>query len=178
MGNSPGLIKRLDATGVPLVLARLGVGGMFAYLAVMKLLDDPFEFLKQIHAYGILPAQPPLFVNLTAAVLPWLELTCAAGLLLGVGVRGAALLFNGMLVFFTPTLLIRAIGIYTDPSSGVGTFCAVRFDCGCGTGEVYICNKLAENLALQLGALIALFSSSRLFCLSAMFTRRRSVKAK
>lgn len=176
MGKSPGLVKRLDATGVPLLLARLGVGGMFAYLAVMKLLDDPFEFLKQIHAYGVLPAEPPVLVNVIAAVLPWIELTCAAGLLLGVGVRGAALAINGMLLFFTPTLLIRAIDIYTDPSSGVASFCAVRFDCGCGTGEVYICNKLAENLGLQLGALIALFSASRLLCLSAVFTRRRGVK--
>jgi hypothetical protein len=27
-------------------------------------------------------------------------------------------------------------------------YCAVKFDCGCGLGEVWICSKLAENCAL------------------------------
>jgi hypothetical protein len=27
-------------------------------------------------------------------------------------------------------------------------FCLVKFDCGCGAGEVFICNKLLENCLL------------------------------
>jgi uncharacterized membrane protein YphA (DoxX/SURF4 family) len=170
VSHQRGLIRRLDATGVPLLLARLLVGGMFAYLAVMKL-RDPMNFLKQVHLYGILPTEPSLYLNLTAAVLPWLELLCGVALLLGVCVRGAALTVNGMLLFFTPVLFLRAWGIYQGGT--VGSFCAVKFDCGCGSGEVFICPKLAENVVLQIGALVALFSASRRFCLSALFTRRQ-----
>jgi len=50
-------------------------------------------------------------------------------------------------------------------------YCDVRFDCGCGTGEVYICRKLAENAALTLLALLASLSRSRRFCLSAWLSR-------
>jgi uncharacterized membrane protein YphA (DoxX/SURF4 family) len=169
VSNPNGLIRRLDATGVPLLAARLFVGGMFAYLAVMKL-RDPMNFLKQIHLYGILPTEPALYLNLTATILPWLELLCAAALLLGVFVRGAALTINGMLLFFTPMLFLRAWGIYQGGAAG--PFCAIKFDCGCGTGEVFICSKLAENILLQIGALVALFSRSRRLCLSALCTRR------
>ncbi len=173
MHSSPGLICRIDATGIPLLLARLGVGGMFAYLAYMKL-RDPINFLKLTHEYGILPPDQPLFLNLTAVALPWLEMVCAVALLLGAGRRGAGLLVTGMLLFFTPLLILRAHGLYTATGSAFATFCAVKFDCGCGTGEVLICPKLAENLALLAGALIALFSTSRRFCLENLFTRRRA----
>ena len=33
-------------------------------------------------------------------------------------------------------------------------FCAIRFDCGCGTGEVVICPKLVENTLLTLAGAI------------------------
>jgi uncharacterized membrane protein YphA (DoxX/SURF4 family) len=171
--DSPSLIRRLDATGIPLLLARLGVGGMFAYLAYMKL-RDPINFLKLTHEYGLLPPGQPIFLNLTAVALPWLEMVCAVALLLGVGRRGAALLITGMLLFFTPMLFLRAWNLHTAVGSAFPTFCAVKFDCGCGTGEVFICPKLAENVALLIGALIALFSASRRFCLANLFTRRRA----
>ncbi len=170
MAHLTKLIRRLDATGVPVLLARLGVGGMFAYLALMKLLD-PVEFLKQIHAYRILPTNPPQLLNLTAVALPWLELVCALALIAGVARRGAALVITGMLLFFTPMLFLRAWGMYRDVANPVASFCGIRFDCGCGTGEVYICWKLAENLALQAGALIALFSASSRFSLGALLAR-------
>lgn len=178
MGRSAGIISRLDDTGVPLLLARLGVGGMFAYLAVLKLCSDPFNFLKLIREYGFLPAQPPIYLNATAAVLPWLELVCAAALLLGVFVRGSALVVNGMLLFFTPVLLVRALSLFHHPAPGVvyHTLCDVKFDCGCGTGVVFICNKLVENIALQIGALIALFSASPRWRLAGLFARRQRPK--
>jgi len=171
--NSTGWIRRLDATGIPLLLARLGVGGMFAYLAYMKL-RDPINFLKLTHEYGVVPPDQPIVLNLIAVGLPWLELVCAAALLLGVGRRGAALLVTGMLLFFTPMLFLRAWGLHTAVGSAFATFCAVKFDCGCGTGEVFICPKLVENVALLSGALIALFSRSQRFCLANLFTRRRA----
>ena len=171
--TQPNWIRTVDATGIPLLLARLGVGGMFAYLAYMKL-RDPINFLKVTHVYGVVPPDQPLLLNLIAVALPWLEMACAAALVLGVARRGAALLVTGMLLFFTPMLAIHAWHLQTAPGSAFATFCAVNFDCGCGTGPQFICRKLAENIALLLGALIALFSTSRRFCLGSLLTRRRA----
>ncbi len=171
--NQPSLIRRIDTTGIPLLLARLGVGGMFAYLAYMKL-RDPINFLKLTHGYGVVPPDQPLILNLIAVALPWLEMVCAAALILGVARRGAALLITGMLLFFTPMLAIHAWQLHTAAGSAFATFCAVKFDCGCGTGEVFICPKLVENIALLIGALIALFSTSQRFCLANLLTRRQT----
>jgi hypothetical protein len=44
-------------------------------------------------------------------------------------------------------------------------FCSIKFDCGCGSGEQYICRKLPENLGLILLSLFALFSKTDRFCL-------------
>ncbi len=157
--------------GPTLVLAaRLFVGAMFAYLAIMKLLD-PFEFLKQLRLYEMFPEHPPYLINVIAVVVPWLEMLCALGLLLGVLRKGAAVLITGMLLFFAPILLIRAWGLYTAPGADFASFCDVRFDCGCGTGEVYICSKMVENTLLLIGAVIVLFSRSRWLCLDAVFDR-------
>jgi hypothetical protein len=62
-----------------------------------------------------------------------------------------------MLLIFTFAVTLRAIAIHQN----VGTaFCAIRFDCGCGTGEVQICSKLVENIALiVLAAFVAVTSS-------------------
>jgi hypothetical protein len=43
-------------------------------------------------------------------------------------------------------------------------FCAISFDCGCGSGEVNVCGKVLENSVLWLLALLALLSRSRRFC--------------
>ncbi len=165
-----GIIRRIDDTGVPLLVARLAVGGMFAYLAFNKIVE-PIDFMKLTHAYGVLPEQAP-FLNITAIAVPWIEMVCAAALLLGVCVRGAALTTLAMLLFFTPLLLMRAWGLYGDPAAGFDSFCAVKFDCGCGTGEVFICAKMIENVLLKIGVLIALFSRSRRFCLPGLLHRR------
>ncbi|MCK4343165.1 MAG: DoxX family membrane protein [Phycisphaerae bacterium] len=169
------LIRRIDNTGVPLLLARLFVGSIFAWLAYNKLLD-PIEFLKQTREYHLVPEDPPIFLTLTAVVVPWLELLCAAALILGVYARGAAATLLAMLLFFAPLLLIRAWHLYQDPAGGFATFCAVEFDCGCGTGEVFICAKTLENTALMVGALLALLSRSKRFCLGALITRLRAEK--
>ncbi len=172
MNDRPGLLRRLDDTGIPLLLARLAVGGLFAYLAILKL-RDPIEFLKLTKQYGVLPLDPPIFLNLTVVVMPWLELLCAAALLLGVARRGAALVLAGLLLFFTPMLALHANTLLLTTGK-FASYCAVKFDCGCGTGEVFICRKLAENAVLLLATLAALFSASRRYCLASLFRRTAS----
>ncbi len=159
------------------VLARLGVGLTFAYLAVMKL-RDPIEFLKQIHLYNLAPTEPALLVNLLAVALPWLELLCAAALVVGLGRQGAALLIALMLLLFTPVILHRALTLYGAPDASYPSFCAVSFDCGCGTGVVFVCRKLAENCALFVAALYLIFARSRWLSLAALGTRSGPASAR
>ncbi len=127
------------------VLARWLVGGLMIYLGLHKALD-PVDFLKLLRQYDLV--QSPFLLNSIAATLPWFEVFCGALLLLGIAVRGTALVSLAMLVPFTALVLKRALAI--QAASAIA-FCAVKFNCGCGMGEVYICHKLAEN-----GLLIAL----------------------
>lgn len=175
MNAVAGLLRRIDGSGVPQLLARLAVGGMFAYLAYMKL-RDPLEFLKQMHLYNSFPTEPPQLINAVAVVLPWFEMLCAVALVLGLWARGAAASVAVMLLGFAPPLIIRALGLYHDPPAGApyAGFCDVSFNCGCGTGEVFICTKLAENIALLGGAILVLVSASSRFSLDGLLWRRHA----
>jgi len=124
------------------VLTRWLVGGLLVYMGLVKALH-PVEFLKLVRQYDLV--QSPFLLNSIAAVLPWFEAFCGMLLLTGIAVRGAALLVLGMLVPFTIVVLRRALAIHTSSSIA---FCAVKFDCGCGMGVVFICHKLVENCLL------------------------------
>jgi len=131
------------------VLARLAAplcGAALAWYALAKI-ADPVDFLKSIHAYGVLPEKPPLFLNLAAALLPWIELLAAAALLSGRMRRGAALASALLVLVFTLAVAFRA-------AQGVG-FLDLAYDCGCGTGVVVAWQKLAGNLVLLTGLWVA-----------------------
>jgi hypothetical protein len=103
-----------------------------------------------------------VLLNFIAATLPWFEVLCGLLLLAGIGVRGAAFVALGMLVPFSLIVLKRALAIHT--ASAIA-FCAIRFDCGCGAGEVNICFKLLENsLLVLLSALLFAVRGNR-WCL-------------
>jgi uncharacterized membrane protein YphA (DoxX/SURF4 family) len=131
----------LDYLGV---LGRWVLGGLFIYMGFVKALH-PEGFLKLVEQYQMV--QQPLVLNLIAAVLPWFEVFCGLLLLAGVAVRGSALLLIAMLVPFTLIVLRRALAI--AGAKGVA-LCAVKFDCGCGMGEVFACHKVVENSFLIL----------------------------
>jgi uncharacterized membrane protein YphA (DoxX/SURF4 family) len=134
---------RTKFAGVAGVLARWLLGGLFIYMGLNKALH-PEAFLKLVRDYNLV--QGPLLLNSIAALLPWFEVFCGTLLVLGVAVRGSALMLASMLVPFTVVVLLRALDIQSAKQIA---FCAVKFDCGCGTGEVFICSKLLEN-ALQI----------------------------
>ena len=132
MSEQPGLLRRLDQTGVPLVLGRLILGVMFlsmglAKTGVLKMaltkadltgsapvmffvdrglieLSDPVDFLKLIREYEMVPESAPILLNSLAAVLPWVEVLCGLLLIVGVAVRGSALLLVVMLMVLKPFL--------------------------------------------------------------------------
>jgi uncharacterized membrane protein YphA (DoxX/SURF4 family) len=131
----------LDYIGL---LARWVLGGFFIYLGLSKALH-PELFLKLLRQYDL--AHSSFLLNSIAAGLPWFEVFCGLLLAAGVAVRGAALLLLLMLIPFTLLVLKRALAI-----AGLQhiALCAVRFDCGCGGGDVLICRKIAENTLFML----------------------------
>lgn len=131
----------LDALTVP---ARWFLGGLFVYMGMSKALH-PAEFLNLVHQYQLTDSY--FVLNFVAAALPWFEVLCGLLVLAGVAVRGSALILLLMLVPFTIVVLRRALAIHT--LKGI-PLCAVKFDCGCGNGEVWICRKVVENCLLIL----------------------------
>ena len=122
------------------MLARWLVGMFFIYLGLNKALH-PVDFLKLVRQYELVESAPLL--NAIAIVVPWFEIFCGLLLLAGVAVRGTALMLVLMLVPFTVVVIRRALVLQAARHI---PFCAVKFDCGCGNGEIFICRKVLENL--------------------------------
>ncbi len=142
------------------VLARWWLGCFFIYMGLSKALPHPEYFLKLVRQYDMV--SNPFLLNSIGAALPWFEVYCGVLLVAGVAVRGSALTLAVMLVPFTLLVLKRALAIAAV--SGM-PFCAVKFDCGCGAGEVFICHKLVENTVLLLLAAWLLTGRGRQLCL-------------
>jgi len=145
---------RLVSLGLGLVL-----GGLFVYAGVQKHLA-PYEFAEAVQVYQLLP---PALVGLTAAVLPWLEVTSGAFLIIGILMRTEWCLAFGC----TPGARGRD-GVLTRRSSlllimlQLGLFILVllitmarglKIDCGCGlfTDRQVGAGAILED-ALLLGA--------------------------
>ena len=146
------------ATEISTVLVRWLLGAAFIYFGLNKAMH-PVEFLKLIRQYDLV--QAPLLLNSLAAILPWFEVFCGLLLLFGVAVRGTALLLIVMLVPFTIVVFRRALAIQSALSI---PFCAVKFDCGCGSGEAFICRKLLENFLFLVVSGWLLAGRGRKFC--------------
>jgi uncharacterized membrane protein YphA (DoxX/SURF4 family) len=140
------------------LLARWLLAVVFLYMGLSKAVH-PVDFLKLVREYDL--THISWLLNSIAALLPWFEVFCGLLLLAGVAVRGAALMLILMLVPFTVLVLNRALDIQ---SAQAIAFCAVKFDCGCGAGEVFICRKLAENFILTVLAVWLLVGRGRISC--------------
>lgn len=96
------------------MISRLFVGGVFVYASFYKIIE-PATFAKSIWFYHLLPGS---LINITALVMPWLELICGLALIFGIFYRGAVLWANLMLLLF-----IVALG--STVARGISV------DCGC-----------------------------------------------
>jgi uncharacterized membrane protein YphA (DoxX/SURF4 family) len=121
------------------LLLRWVLGAHFIYLGLLKAVH-PEQFLNLVHQYHLVANH--WLLNSIAAALPWFEVFCGLLLLAGIAVRGAALVLLAMLVPFTLVVLERALGIAA--TQGI-PFTRVKFDCGCGGGEVVIWQKMVQN---------------------------------
>lgn len=90
---------------------RIVLGAIFAYAGWQKIVD-PASFARSIANYQLLP---PLWGNLAALYLPWLELVCGLTLITGWKVRGGALIISLLLLIFMGALslsLYRGLDIH------------------------------------------------------------------
>ena len=122
-----------------LLLLQWALGAHFLWMGISKTLD-PVTFLKLLRQYEL--THNYILLNGIAATLPWLEALCGLLLLTGIALRGTALVCLAMLIPFTLVVVAHARGLSTQLHI---PFCAVRFNCGCGAGEVWICRKILEN---------------------------------
>ena len=79
------------------------MGGVFIYASYDKILH-PEPFAEAVFNYQILP---DFLVNLTAIVLPWLELFLGVFLLIGIWLPGAAVLSTLLLTAFMGAMLFN-----------------------------------------------------------------------
>ena len=104
---------------------RVFLGGVFVYASADKILH-PAAFAEAVYDYKILPDQ---LINLTAIMLPWLELLLGVCLVFGVWLPGSLILGNLLLITFFGALLFnvaRGIDIHwgcfststQDPAGG------------------------------------------------------------
>jgi hypothetical protein len=82
---------------------RLVVGVIFIAASIDKILH-PAAFARMIYNYQILP---DAFINVTAIVLPWVELVLGGLLILGLWLPGTIVLANLLLLAFLGSLLFN-----------------------------------------------------------------------
>lgn len=96
------------------IRVQIALGAIFIVAAVQKIADPP-SFAHMIYNYRILPGG---LINLSAMIMPWVELFCGLALVLGVWTRAARTIVALMLVMF-----IVAISINLARGNAI--------DCGC-----------------------------------------------
>ena len=96
------------------VRVQIALGAIFFAAALPKIADPP-SFAHMIYNYRILPAG---LINISALVMPWVELVAGLCLMLGVWVRPARWLVTLMLVVF---MVAIAFNLYRGNA----------IDCGC-----------------------------------------------
>lgn len=137
---------------IALIAARLAMAGIFIYASIEKIVH-PAAFAKDVYNYQILPYT---MINLTALVLPWLELLLGLCLLAGVWMPGAVLSVNGLLFLFLAALVFNMAR-------------GLDINCGCfGTG--------GDTPAMSTGWYLirdALFLAVGFFLFYTVFLQRR-----
>ena len=96
-----------------LLMLRLLIGALFIAAGLQKI-DDIAAFEQAILHYQL---TGPALSMLAATVLPWLEIVCGLGLILGIFPRSSAFILTALLVSFT-ILVLSAMARGLDISCG------------------------------------------------------------
>ena len=128
------------------IVARLVLGGLFLLVGLGKI-EHAVSFAGEIGNYDLLPE---LLVNISAIVLPWVEVILGLMLILGYKMKTSALLTGGLLIVF-----IAAVG---------SAFArGLNIDCGCYSQYVSQkvgWDKIIENSILTVFAILIFISKN------------------
>ena len=119
------------------LLVRLVLGGVFIYAAYYKIVD-PAQFAKSIWYYHLVPGQ---VINISALILPWLELLTGVALILGAYYRGAVLWVNILLLVFIAALASAA-------------YRGISIDCGCFKAAAASSDSAMQTIYRDFGYLV------------------------
>jgi uncharacterized membrane protein YphA (DoxX/SURF4 family) len=133
-------------------IIRVVLAAVFIYAAFAKI-TKPLMFAEQIRMYRIIDTSPVLYI--TAIVLPWLEFLCGISLILGIFIRGSALILAWLNAVFLVVLIYRTTGIAASEHI---SFFKVFFDCGCGFEPTHAWKKILEDAGLFAISLILFFA--------------------
>ena len=128
--------------------AQVVTGVLFGWAALAKI-GDLGAFALQVHNFRLLPIAAE---NLVAMTLPWIELTAAMALVLGVRPRAGAWVSGVLLAVFT-------VGVALAMARGLD------FECGCfgkASSTRVGWGKLVENLGMLALAAVATLRPARL----------------
>ncbi|MDP6963284.1 MAG: DoxX family protein [Planctomycetota bacterium] len=135
------------------LLIRLGVGAILVSYGYEKL-QDPVSFLKSIREYQMFPEECFALLNFSVSAIPVTEILAGVFLATGFWRRGAATVMSALMLVFSTAIVVRSIEMMSTTELA---FTELVFDCGCGSGEVVIFEKLLFNLVLTIGILHAGF---------------------
>jgi len=97
---------------------RLYIGGLFIYASMYKI-NYPGEFAEIIASYQIAPYWA---VNISAVVLPWVELISGVLLIAGIRARSAAVIIGLLMIMFAIAMFIN---LMRDAPISCGCFHAI-----------------------------------------------------
>jgi len=141
--------KNSAALHVMIWMIRLVLGGIFIYAGYIKIID-PHGFAKNIYQYQLLP---DVLVNISALILPWLEVVAGACLIAVPPLRrGAAGWILLMLIVFTTAIIISLAR-------------GLDISCGCMSTDPAAAKigwkKVLENTAMLAGISFLLWRERR-----------------
>jgi len=87
------------------IRVQIALGIIFIVAAVEKIADPP-GFAHMIYNYRILPGG---LINISALIMPWVELLCGLALVLGVWTRAARTIVALMLLMFIAAISINLL---------------------------------------------------------------------